>query len=138
MAIEAGAPILTEARRLVHLVRVRVNTTYAELRTRRLCLGSGTNEDEEKESEKREKKMDRKRRKEKKRKEKKSRELVVYVCLHAVIQVLRFRARAVIGSVKLSPWLAVAESGPLEFGGKGELSVLTLYFQARVGKLVFV
>lgn len=28
--IEAGAPTLTEARRLVHLVRVRVNTTYAK------------------------------------------------------------------------------------------------------------
>lgn len=45
--IEAGAPTLTEARRLVRLVRVH----YAELRTRRLCLGTndeGTRKKKEK------------------------------------------------------------------------------------------
>lgn len=71
--IEAGAPTLTEARRLVRLVRL-VRVHYAELRTRRLCLGSGTNEYENENSgsrrqgkrkRKEEKKMDRKRKKKK-------------------------------------------------------------------------
>lgn len=71
LAIEAGAPILTEARRLVHLVRVRVNTIHTTRSCGRESCASGRAR-----TRTRKKKVKREKRKwiekeEKKRKEKK-------------------------------------------------------------------